>query len=980
MITIDGKDISAIVIDNKEVVRISDYLTGDIMWEKVPVNYFYIQNTYSGTNTVTITSTAQNTPTEGYFTRTLQYSKDRRVWTTVMLEHQVSTTITLNQDEKVYFRNTNGKLNYDNTVEYFYTSFSASQTHIVGGNVETLVDYRNIGRINYQYSGTYSNLFRDDTTLTSASCLIMPENNLSASCMSDMFRGCTSLTDAPNLPATTLSKYCYQRMFAECRSLTETPDLPATSVQDGVYWSMFRNCTSLVTTHDLELKVLTNDCYNNMFYGCTSLVDAPEIYAQVYGKNSCENMFRSCTSLSSMHVNADNATATDCTKNWLQNVAPTGVFQNDGGFIFQYPSVSGIPQGWRIVREDYLYVDNLHEGTNYISLTAKANGTPTQGDYAESVEYSKNKRDWDTLYFDGTTSMQYIEMDEGDRVYFRNTSGKWNCYDYHISIYAHYNYKVGGNVNSLLDYTDIDNVSLPNCCFESLFGIEDFYTNTTLVDASELILPENNLSFACCTWMFHNCTALTSAPSILPATTLAQSCYSAMFNNCTSLTTVPSLPATTLAQNCYSNMFAGCNSLTSAPTLPATNLAYGCYANMFNSCTSLTTAPSLPATTLAAQCYYNMFAGCTSLTTTPSLPATTLATECYRGMFLNCTSLTSAPSLPATNLASGCYRDMFYNCTSITTSPELPAATLVSYCYYQMFSGCSSLNSVFVYANNISGTATDCITNWLKDVAATGYFYNLGSLTYTTDSASGIPSGWSNIKGDYLYIENTYSGTNTVSFTNISVSPTGNYSDRVEYSKDKQNWNTLIFTTGGTKTLTLNQGEKLYLRNNSGYFNWYNSDSDDYRTSITCSQTHKIGGNINSLLNFADEDNVRLSNCCFMTLFKNDTTLTDATSLNLPATRLAIGCYRGMFNGCTNLTTAPTLMARTLVVDCYRNMFYNCSSLNDVSVGADTNSASNCTNGWLYGVSATGTFHNLGFASYSSGASGIPSGWTVVYS
>ena len=386
-ISILGKDVTGIAIDEKEVIRISDYISGEIIWEKVPVNYFYIQNTYSGTNTVTITSTVQNTPTEGYFTRTLQYSKDRRVWTTVVLEHQVSTTITLNQGEKVYFRNTNGKLNYDNTVEYFYTSFSASQSHIVGGNIESLVDYRNIGRINYQYSGTYSNLFRDDTTLTSASGLIMPENNLSASCMSDMFKGCTSLTDAPDLPATTLSKYCYQRMFAECSSLTETPELPATSVQDGVYWSMFRNCTSLVTTHDLELKVLTNDCYNNMFYGCTSLVDAPEIYAQVYGKNSCENMFRSCTSLSSMHVNADDATATDCTKNWLANVAPTGVFQNDGEFTFQYPSPSGVPQGWLYnPSEDYTEIEYI--SNNFI--TGYSGSNDVVAGIRIPIEYSSN--------------------------------------------------------------------------------------------------------------------------------------------------------------------------------------------------------------------------------------------------------------------------------------------------------------------------------------------------------------------------------------------------------------------------------------------------------------------------------------------------------------------------------------------------------------------------------------------------------------
>jgi hypothetical protein len=34
-----------------------------------------------------------------------------------------------------------------------------------------------------------------------------------------MFRECTSLTVAPELPATTLAKDCYDYMFEDCRSL-----------------------------------------------------------------------------------------------------------------------------------------------------------------------------------------------------------------------------------------------------------------------------------------------------------------------------------------------------------------------------------------------------------------------------------------------------------------------------------------------------------------------------------------------------------------------------------------------------------------------------------------------------------------------------------------------------------------------------------------------------------------------------------------
>ena len=60
-----------------------------------------------------------------------------------------------------------------------------------------------------------------------------------------MFRGCTSLTTAPALPATTLTEYCYANMFYGCTSLTTAPTLPATTLANNCYATMFWGCTSL---------------------------------------------------------------------------------------------------------------------------------------------------------------------------------------------------------------------------------------------------------------------------------------------------------------------------------------------------------------------------------------------------------------------------------------------------------------------------------------------------------------------------------------------------------------------------------------------------------------------------------------------------------------------------------------------------------------------------------------------------------------
>jgi len=45
-----------------------------------------------------------------------------------------------------------------------------------------------------------------------------------------MFKGCTSITVAPELPAENLARQCYYYMFSNCTSITDAPELPATTL------------------------------------------------------------------------------------------------------------------------------------------------------------------------------------------------------------------------------------------------------------------------------------------------------------------------------------------------------------------------------------------------------------------------------------------------------------------------------------------------------------------------------------------------------------------------------------------------------------------------------------------------------------------------------------------------------------------------------------------------------------------------------
>jgi len=112
---------------------------------------------------------------------------------------------------------------------------------------------------------------------------------------------------------------------------------------------------------------------------------------------------------------------------------------------------------------------------------------------------------------------------------------------------------------------------------------------------------------------------------------------------------------------------------------------------------------------------------------------------------------------------------------------------------------------------------------------------------------------------------------------------------------------------------------------------------------------------------------------CYSQMFKDCYSLTVAPKL--PARDLITGCYQGMFEG-TSLEESPVLPAPSLTSNCYSSMFNNCESLNRITCLATSGMGDN-TSGWLSGVADRGTFIKASDASWSTGDSGIPSGWAV---
>ena len=204
------------------------------------------------------------------------------------------SVINVKAGDKIQFRGNNATY----TSGLYHSTFSGSTAGFsVEGNIMSLINSEKFATLTTLESAfTFVDLFSYCTGLTSAENLILPATTLEDSCYDSMFRGCTSLTTAPELPASTLADNCYRYMFYGCSSLTVAPELTATS--------------------------LKRDCYGSMFYGCSNL-------------NNIKCLAR--------YISAYN-----CTLNWVSGVASTGTFIKNPYTRDWTTGENGIPSGWTV--------------------------------------------------------------------------------------------------------------------------------------------------------------------------------------------------------------------------------------------------------------------------------------------------------------------------------------------------------------------------------------------------------------------------------------------------------------------------------------------------------------------------------------------------------------------------------------------------------------------------------------------------------
>ena len=306
-----------------EITSGTDEYEGTANVEVGFVDYMFVENTYNGTNTLTLTTTTAGSPSSSYYSTTVEYSKDRTNWTTVTFDTSTPYNITMNQGEKVYFRNNTGVFNYRDTngTVYYYTSITSTNTINAGGNINSLFDYTNMSSVDVSSTvGGLYRLFNQSVYLVNANNIVIPQTTYPDFFLCEIFNHCESLVTTPNFNNVVNIGYasCTQ-MFGYCYSLVIPPDfnsLTTTGTRSGFSWA-FHDCSSLIRTPSFNsLITFGNYGFNQTFANCSSLTDIRIDFTRFtsipqYGINRC---FQNCSGL---EVGPDLHTITSIAKNSL---------------------------------------------------------------------------------------------------------------------------------------------------------------------------------------------------------------------------------------------------------------------------------------------------------------------------------------------------------------------------------------------------------------------------------------------------------------------------------------------------------------------------------------------------------------------------------------------------------------------------------------------------------------------------------------
>ena len=564
------KSLSKNIIDVKTfglaVKTVKSY--GQTVWERVkptPVEFGGLKFTSLEAGEIGMTHNGTNATTNK---PSLSYSKNGGEW--VEWDY---TNIPVVKDDVVYLKGINDKFSKSKSD---YSTFTSTCKISASGNIMSLLygdDYE--GKLSLSGKGyCFYKLFEGCTSLTTAPEL--PATTVEGYCYKNMFYGCTSLTTAPELPAKTLSDYCYDcysYMFYGCTSLTTAPALPATKLSNSCYVDMFYGCTSLTTAPALPATELESNCYENMFYGCTSLTTAPELpatslysrcYSSMFGKctslttapelpatkltNYCyQYMFYGCTSLT---------TAPELHATKLTNYCYSNMFSGCTSLVNapELPATElvnncylGMFNGCtklNYVKANFLTEPSSTYTSNWLSrVSSKGTFVPNpDATWPSTIERNSTTVPSGWTIHEEYKGLTFTAMEDGCSITYQNSDKTSAEYSKDGVNWESYNGSSDGSISS---YVGI-----------RLNKGEKLYVRGTIDPAGQSLAKHTKFVINGKVEASGNINSLNNNSDVLPP-----SAYADLFNGCTSLMSAPELPSVNLSSQCYYRIFKGCTNL-----------------------------------------------------------------------------------------------------------------------------------------------------------------------------------------------------------------------------------------------------------------------------------------------------------------------------------------------------------------------------------------------------------------------------------
>ena len=323
----------------KKLVRASDGLVLFEKQEEYP-NWICFENL-----TPEITSTQICVNFVGNVTPSLVYSYDRKSWIEI---GTTSKTTNINFDashQRIWIKAGPGGNAYlsNGTSDYtLITPLGFGNDDLVKvsvrGNIFSLLDGENFESITSPHSYCFNNLFNgssySNTALTDASGIILTNGSLKSSnnTFRQMFSGQKRLEKGPQTP----------------------PSIEASRDQIfGVFDSMFDGCTKMESCFDnINIDASKVSLVANARIVCRNMFRQTKIKKMKithtgtrFGIAEFTNMFYGCSELNQIEVNFTTWPSSGYMKNWVNGVAPTGIFRCPA----QLPDERGngrIPEGW----------------------------------------------------------------------------------------------------------------------------------------------------------------------------------------------------------------------------------------------------------------------------------------------------------------------------------------------------------------------------------------------------------------------------------------------------------------------------------------------------------------------------------------------------------------------------------------------------------------------------------------------------------